>query len=251
MTNLPAGRTAKTPKCGGRVPRSVLAFTLLLAGALVPVAGSEPRGWETARLVPAPTEPLKGYRGIRRVHVVSERFRQEAWLDAWTELSEAGFAYQILSERGSEQIRNRVLRPMLQREQELVADGSDRAALTDANYVFTELEEAGGELAVLIKPRRKDVVLVDGRVVLTPDGSDVARIEGRLAKTPSFWTSRVDVRRHFVTIDGVRVTVSTETLARVRLAGESRMQVAYEYESINGHPVSAAGRQLLARAAVR
>ena len=90
-------------------------------------------------------------------------------------------------------------------------------------------------------------------MVLTPDGNDVARVEGRLAKNPSFWTSLVNVIRHFTRVDGVRVPVAaTESVAKVKFAGRSKAgQSLYEYESINGQPVSVAARRVLASAASR
>jgi hypothetical protein len=85
---------------------------------------------------------------------------------------------------------------------------------------------------------------VDGRMVLSQDGRDLLRVEGRLSKNPSFWTSLVNVIRQFERRDGVRVPVSTETIAKVKLAGLSRLEQHYEYESINGRPVSLYARQL-------
>ncbi|MGH9309691.1 MAG: hypothetical protein ACRD1U_09980 [Vicinamibacterales bacterium] len=181
------------------------------------------------------------------MHARSDRFNHEGWLSAWTELDERGFRYEIVEERGSDYVRTKVLKAVLKREQELVAEGPARAALTEDNYVFTEADGPDDGLRyVLMKPKRKDVVLVDGRMVLSPDGTDLVRIEGRLAKNPSFWTSRVNIVRHFANVDGVRVPVSTESIAKVRFAGESQLDVSYEYESINGRPVTIAARRVLA-----
>jgi hypothetical protein len=194
-------------------------------------------------------EPLTSYRAFRRMHAKSERFDQEGWLSAWTEFDGREFRYQIVDERGSEYVRNKVLRAVLKREQELVAEGPDRAALTDENYSFTEAEPRGdGMRYVLLKPKRKDVMLLEGRMVLTTDGNELVRVEGKLAKNPSFWTSLVNVIRHFAKVDGVRVPVSTESVAKVKFAGQSRLDVSYEYESINGRPVSVAARRMLASA---
>jgi hypothetical protein len=82
-------------------------------------------------------------------------------------------------------------------------------------------------------------------MVLSAD-AELLRVEGRLTKNPSFWTSLVNVVRHYAKVDGVRVPVATESIAKVKFAGQARMEVEYEYESINGRPVSAEARQLLA-----
>jgi hypothetical protein len=232
-------------------PVWVAGFTLLLAGAAltVPAAGLEERTTSPTVRQQYDT-PLSQYRAFRRMHAKSEKFSHEGWVDAWTELDGGQFRYEIVSERGSDYVRNKVLKSMLKREQELVAEGLDRAALTDENYEFEEqTPSASGLRYVLLKPKRKDVVLVDGRMVLSADGSALMRIEGRLAKNPSFWTSLVNVVRHFACVDGVRVPVSTESIAKVKFAGESRLTVSYEYETINGRPVTLATRQVLASAA--
>jgi hypothetical protein len=234
-------------KLGRRASFWVLGFTVIAAMAVAPVSG---RGTESsARARVAPDEPLTSYRAFRRMHAKSERFNQEGWLNAWTEFDGREFRYEIADEGGSESVRNKVLKAVLKREQELVAEGVDRAALTEENYVFGETEtEPGGERYVVITPKRKDVMLLEGKMVLTPDGNDVARVEGRLAKNPSFWTSLVNVIRHFARVDGVRVPVATESVAKVKFAGQSRLDVVYEYESINGQTVSVAARRVLASA---
>jgi hypothetical protein len=232
-----------------RGPIWVAIVTLLAVGAALhpTTASPNPKRSSTAGIVPAFDEPLTQYRAFRRMHARSERLNQEGWLDAWTELDAHGFRYSIVSERGSDTVRNKVLKAVLERERELVAGGPERAALTEENYVFSEPEHPpDGAPYVRMKPKRKDVMLVDGRIILSPDGADVVRIEGRLAKNPSFWTSLVNIIRRFANVDGVRVPVSTETVAKIRFAGKSTLEVSYEYESINGRPVSSETRRALA-----
>jgi hypothetical protein len=238
---------------GGPRPVWVLSFTLLLVGGMGTLPSAAPHKADDSSTATRDAakydEQLTQYRAFRRMHAKSDKFNHEGWLEAWTEFDERGFRYEIVSERGSDYVRNRVLKAVLKREQEIVAeDGPSRAALTDDNYEFSEAAPTDGVRYVLMKPRRKDIVLVDGRMVLSADGSDVVRIEGRLARNPSFWTSLVNVIRRFAKVDGVRVPVSTETIAKVKFAGQSRLDVSYEYESINRRPVSMAGRQVLASA---
>jgi len=225
------------------LPMWVAAFTLLAAGAAVPISG---------RVQDVPPDdlpvldeaPVQQYRAYRRMHAENEKFNQEAWLEAWTELDSRGFRYEIVDQRGSEYVLEKVLRKLLAREQELIAQGqADRAELSPENYEFAELDSHGkGVRYVLLKPRRKDMLLVDGRMVLNQAGTELLRVEGRLAKNPSFWTSLVNVIREFERVDGVRVPVATESIAKLKFAGLSRMIVRYEYESINGRPVSLSAR---------
>jgi hypothetical protein len=219
----------------------VAAFTLAAAAAAnTPFADTpRPHGNVPATLIG--DDALHQYRALRRMHAVSERFDHEGWMDAWTELDAGGFRYQIVAERGSDTVRNKVLRTLLKREQELIAKGDfGRGDLTPENYEFGP-ETAGpeGVRYIAIKPKRKDAMLIDGRMVLSPEG-DLLRVEGRLAKNPSFWTSQVDVTRHYARVDGVRVPIATESVAKVKFAGRSRLNVQYEYESVNGRRVRTA-----------
>lgn len=226
-------------------------LVLLAAFAVAPAAGTgREEGGQADRLQPSSGAPLTQYRAYRWMHGTSERFDQEAWVEAWTEQDANGFRYEIVKERGSDYMRNKVLKEVLRREQQMVHNGdAANADLSVTNYVFSEPEVHGpGVRYVTIKPKRKHVLLVDGRMVMSQDGSELLRVEGRLSKNPSFWTSLVNVIREYARLDGVRVPVSTETVAKVKFAGISHLQVRYEYDTVNGRPVTIAARQTLAAA---
>jgi hypothetical protein len=218
----------------------VLGFTLAGGSAMTAGAAADAERVMAAGFFARQEEPLRSYRAFRRMHAWSEKFNQEGWLEAWTELKDGRFEYQIVTERGSDTIRNRVLRTVLKREQELVNSGdTERAELTPENYQFAEAgRDSDGTHVVQITPRRKDVLLVDGKMVLSPDGGELLRVEGRLAKNPSFWTSLVNIVRHYARLGGVRVPVATESSAKMKFAGNAQLEVAYEYETVNGRPVS-------------
>ena len=225
--------------------RWVTAFTLVAGVGSVIAEEPAPASRAADKLAAIRAEPLTQYRALRRMHARAERMDQEGWVDAWTELDARGFRYEIVSERGSEKVREKVLKALLKREQELVETGdTSRGELTPDNYEFSDvLEQGSGVQYVGLKPKRKDTMLVDGRLVLSEDGTELLRIEGRLAKNPSFWTSLVNIVRHYTRLNGVRVPIVTESVAKVKMVGTSRMEVRYDYESVNGRPVSHAARQ--------
>ena len=230
--------------------RWLIAMTVLLAAAAAPgSAQSQDAGTQAASLH---EQPLTQFRAYRRMHARNDHFDQEAWLEAWTEFDERGFRYTIVSESGSDYIRSKVLKAVLKREQELMNDGQcGRSELTPDNYEFREVQQGDGERYVTLKPKRKDVLLVDGRMVLSQDGRELLRVEGRLSKNPSFWTSLVNVIRHYARLDGVRVPIATESTAKVKFAGLSHLDVHYEYETINHRPVSVAARRVSNPTSVR
>jgi len=215
----------------------VAGFTLF-AGSTVLPAREATFSTSLASLFSRNEQPLKEYRAFRRMHASTDKGDHEAWLDAWTELKDGKFSYQIVSERGSDAVRGKVLRPVLAREQDLVNSGdSPKADLTPANYDFGETSrDTDGSQVVTIRPKRSDVLLVEGRAVLD-EGGDLVRVEGKLSKNPSFWTSLVNIVRRYARVAGVRVPVATETTAKVKFVGNATMQVVYDYETVNGRRV--------------
>ena len=159
---------------------------------------------------------------------------------AWTEYDHVnGFRYQVVDEGGSAYIRTKVLRAALEGEQKIWANREpQKASFTHENYEFDAGAAASDGLAsVAVKPRRKDVLLVEGAIFVQPTDGELARIEGKLSKAPSFWTRRVDVVRRYERKGGVRVPMSIESVAHVLIAGRSTFKMTYEYQTINGQHV--------------
>jgi len=184
--------------------------------------------------------PPVAYRALRHLEAHNAHFGAHAWLDAWTEFDEAhGFRYQIIREGGNGYVRSKVLRAALDGEQKMWASREpQRASLTSDNYHFEDGGRAAEGLAAIgIKPKRKDVLLVEGSIFLEPDEGELRRIEGKLSKAPSLWTRRVDIVRRYDRLGGVRVPLSIESTAHVLIAGKSTFKMTYEYETINGQHV--------------
>ena len=175
------------------------------------------------------------YRALRRLEARNDHFDSGARMEVWTEGDPSGFHYTVVSEEGSEYIRNRVFRQTLDTERTMWRSGApDRAALTPANYVFADRgAQPDGLLSLSVKPRRKDVMLVDGAIFLSPSDGDLVRLEGKLSKAPSFWTRHVDIIRWYKRFAGVRMPVVLESTANVLIAGRSTFRMSYEYESVN------------------
>jgi hypothetical protein len=201
------------------------------------VAGSDAVEPALERFIARPDEPIKEYRAIRHMEAENHRFNLRGSLDAVTALDADGhFSYTILREEGSDYVRSKVLRPVLENEEKLFATTDpSRAALTPLNYELNAAEPAEpGVVRLLAKPRRREISLVDGSVFVTTEDADLVRVEGRLAKNPSFWTTRVDVVRRYERRSGIRVPVRLDTTAQIRVAGASTMSVVYDYEMVNG-----------------
>ena len=181
----------------------------------------------------------QSYRALRHLEARNEKFNMSAWMDVWTESDASGFRYRIEREEGSDYIRNRVFRETLETERKMWAVGApDAASVTPANYTFADGGfQPDGMAALNIKPRRKDVLLVDGAIFLRPGDGELLKIEGDLAKSPSFWTRRVRIVRHFQRFAGIRMPVSLDAVATVRWFGPSTFRAVYEYETVNAERV--------------
>jgi hypothetical protein len=173
---------------------------------------------------------------------VQQTFQERGWLTAWTELDpKSGFRYEIVEEGGSEYIRRRVLRKLLEGERDAVASGQPgKAALTMDNYRFGVVEDDGTVMRLSVMPKRSDGLLVNGTITAASHNGDLLSIEGRLAKNPSWWTSRVDVTRRYDRINGIRVPVEVVSTAHIKIAGAAEMRMTYEYQTINGQVVATA-----------
>jgi hypothetical protein len=185
------------------------------------------------------SRPPERYRALRRFDAQNGKFNAHAWMDVWTEVDERGFRYEIASRGGSSYIQSKVFLPSLETERKMwTPEGSARSAISPENYLFEDLGSGPAGLAwVGVTPKRKDVLLVDGSMFLRPEDGDLVRIQGALSRTPSFWTRRVEITRHYDRIAGVRLPVTMETTASVRIAGTSTFTTRFEYESVNGEPI--------------
>ena len=178
------------------------------------------------------------YRAVRQLE--AENGERKGWLEALTEYSPAsGFQYRISAEGGSEYIRGKVLKAILDGERDVIARGeTSRSALAPANYTFqANGVDTGGLAKILVSPRRRELGLVSGTMFLNPTGGDLVRLEGRLAKSPSFWVKNVDIVRIYERIHGVVVPVALETKAQLRFHGNARLHMRYAYTEIDGRPV--------------
>jgi hypothetical protein len=184
-------------------------------------------------------EDPRSYSAFRRMNAENPGSGRSGWLEAVTDFSpEAGFRYEILAEGGSEAIRSKVLRAVLEGEKQLVARGVARSAIAETNYDFRpDGIDSNGLVKVLLTPRRKETSLINGAMFLSPTDGDLVRVEGKLAKSPSFWVQRVEIKRTYQRIEGVLLPIAVESLAHVRFFGTATLRMTYDYSEIDGRAV--------------
>ena len=183
------------------------------------------------------------YRAFRRLEAGNPATAKHGWLEVWTEHRPGeGMTYKVIDEGGYEYVRNKILRRLLNAEQDLVANGKPlRAPLVPRNY---DIEDGGtteaGLTRLLLHPVRKSDGLVRGTALLEADSGAIVRMEGRLMKSPSFWTRDVDVLWKFARIGDEMVPMELSSSARVIFYGRQPFKMTYRYESIDGRRVDGA-----------
>ena len=179
-------------------------------------------------------------RALRHLEAGAVSGKHRGWMDVETVVTSSGtFSWNVLEEGGSERTRDRVFREILKGETEAWRAGAgDAAALSLANYQFmTESSPRAGQTQLRLKPRRADSRLIEGVLTVSGDGHPLV-LEGRLVKSPSFWVRSVTVVKRYARVGGVSLPVSIESLADVRMVGQSSFSMRYRYTEVNGHSVA-------------
>jgi hypothetical protein len=176
----------------------------------------------------------------------AENGTRTGWLEAVTEYSpETGFRYEVTAEGGSGYIRTKVLRAVLEGEQEAIARGeTGRSSIGRANYTFqANGVDEDGLANVLLSPLRKERILVSGKMFLQPEDGRLVRLRGHLAKSPSFWIKNVEIVRSYERIAGTVVPVALESQAQIRLLGLAKLHMTYAYSNVDGRPVDSTSQR--------
>ena len=217
-------------------------FTLLLLAVVVPptlLASAPDRADQSMRQFLEQDGTQHPYRAVRRLE--AENGNRHGWIEAATEYSsENGFRYTVMSEGGSNLVRSKVLRAVLEGEREIIAKGeAARSTLDAANYAFQPNGvDHDGLVNILLSPKRKERALLSGTMFLQPDDGDLVRVQGQLAKNPSFWVKKVQIVRSYKRIEGVTMPVSLESSAHVRFLGPATLRMTYTYTQIDGRDVA-------------
>jgi hypothetical protein len=192
------------------------------------------------RVVAQTTRSGIAVRATRELRAGTVSGKHQGWMSVETTVSASGaFKWTILEEGGSERTRNKVFRALLESEaQTWRAGAKDSAALTPTNYEFTPLPQAGDEpVRIRLTPRRKDPKLIDGILTVSSDGYPM-RLEGKMAQSPSFWIKSVRVVKRYGRFAGVALPTTIESTADLKMFGESKFTMRYQYSEVNGRAIS-------------
>lgn len=181
-------------------------------------------------------EQLRGFEGVRHYSVEYTGIGStKAGMDVkllYTAPGEKKFTIQ--SESGSKLLIGRVLKRLLETEQEAGSDQANRdaVALSTSNYRLTllgcEPAEARDLYVMKIEPLRNSKFLYRGTLWIDSQDYAVTRIDAEPAKNPSFWIKRTRILQHYQKIEGFYLPELNQTESDIRLGGKALLTIRYQ-----------------------
>jgi hypothetical protein len=156
---------------------------------------------------------------------------------------ETGKSYTILSESGSEFIRNHVLRPLLDNEKIINLPGiREHSWFTSANYEM-QLKPGGVQLldgreclALAIMPRRKATNLIIGTLWVDAKDGSIIHIAGTASQSPSIFTGPAQVMRLYTSVNGYAMATHAKAVSDSFLLGRTTVTIDYRDYKIQLRP---------------
>lgn len=182
---------------------------------------------------------LRSYRGTRVYHLVFRGFPSDKAAEVTVAMSYQHpdqKEFTILSENGSKTLRTKVLKRLLESEQQaLQKETRQRAAIHPDNYTFRLLsyEQTPGRNFYVLEaiPKTKDKFLFRGKIWVDGEDFAVVRIEGEPAKNPSWWTTHNQFQRSYRKVGDFWLPERNESVSKVRLFGQAWLTIEYgDYE---------------------
>lgn len=180
-------------------------------------------------------EALRSYSSIREYHLVlSGIIHKRADMVAkmtyhWPDQKD----FTILSESGSEIMRNRVLKAILAAEAESMKEENRRqTALNSENYEFSlaGVEGAPRPATYILNatPRVKNRFLFKGKIWVDAKDFAVTRVECEPAKNPSWWTKKNNITNIYQKLGDFWLPAHTQSLTEVRVFGHTELDIVYK-----------------------
>lgn len=139
--------------------------------------------------------------------------------------------FKVVSESGSRWMIDRVLKRLLDAEQE--ADGNrDRVALNSLNYDFSNLERQEApdtcSYVVSVEPKVPSKLLYRGKVWVDSRDFAVCRIQAEPSKNPSFWIKKTDIRHTYEKVGDFWLPAENVSVSAIRGGGRAVLTIKYQ-----------------------
>ncbi len=178
---------------------------------------------------------LEGYKGKRLYQLDYVGFPSGLHADMTVEMTYSApdtKQFRVVSQNGSKLIVNRVLKRLLDTEQEAI-EAQNRAGveLNADNYDFTALEydrnDSGCNYVLSVEPKVATKFLYRGRVWVDNKDFAICRIEAEPAKNPSFWIRKTEIRHTYEKIGEFWLPVENQSVSQLRLDGRATLTIKY------------------------
>jgi hypothetical protein len=140
--------------------------------------------------------------------------------------------FTVVSQKGSGVLVSRVLKKLLETEQEATEESLRmQSALTPDNYQFelqgTEQAQDRLQYVLKVEPLRKDKLLYRGRIWVDAQDFAVSRIEAEPAKNPSFWIKKTQIVHHYAKVGDFWLPARNQSESSTRLGGHAQLDIEY------------------------
>jgi hypothetical protein len=192
-------------------------------------------------------QALRAYQGTRTYRIEYQGFsgaRSAEMVVKLKYLWPGKKEFVILSATGSKLIIDKVLKNLLEAEQEeLAPEIQRRSALTEANYHFKltghESGLSAGTYVLQVEPRRKDKFLYRGRIWVDASDFAVVRLEAEPTKNPSFWTRKANIVQVYTKVSDFWLPAHNHSITAIRLGGHADLTIEYkDYQITDASKVS-------------
>ena len=141
-------------------------------------------------------------------------------------------SFTVVEQEGSKLIADRVLKKLMQSEQEAMEEESRRrSALTAENYDFAVLGyescSAGSCYVLEVTPRHASKFLYRGKIWVEAREFAVVRIEAEPAHSPSFWIKKTTIEHEYMKVGEFWFPAKNRTESQIRLGGRASLSIDY------------------------
>lgn len=150
-------------------------------------------------------------------------------------------SFAVISESGSKMICSRVLRKLIEGEQEASGRSSKLQSMLspenyDATLVGRERVDGVDAWVLDVAPKVPSKFTYSGRVWVSTDDDAVVRIHAQPAKNPSIWLSKIVLDSQYRHVGAFWLPASNSTVSHIRLGGEARLTIDYGDYKIEAKP---------------
>jgi hypothetical protein len=141
--------------------------------------------------------------------------------------------FKIISQNGPQWLIDRVLKRLLETEQEAsTEDNRARVALNASNYDFSDLtrQDAPNNCSykVAVEPKVPSKLLYRGHIWVDSKDFAVCKIEAQPAKNPSFWIKKTDIHHSYIKIGDFWLPSENQSVSEIRGGGHATLTIKYQ-----------------------